>query len=77
MKVVMAQFPRPIMNQQPAPVTLENFAHLNPVSYRSLTQPLDADDWLRDIPFELESTNVAPANYVTIAAYHLKVPAVQ
>ena len=43
MEGVMAQFPRPNMNQQPPPVTLQDFAQLNPVVYRSSTQPLDAD----------------------------------
>ena len=38
---------------------------------------MDADDWLRDILFEMESANVAPASYVTFAAFHLKGPAAQ
>ena len=42
---------------------------LNPVIYHNSTHPLDADDWLRDITFELEFADVAPANYVTFAAY--------
>ena len=71
---VMAQFPRPNMNQQPAPVTLQDFAHLNPTIYRSSTQPLDADDSLCDITFELESADVAPANYVILRLTTLKVP---
>ena len=33
---------------------------------------MDADDWLRDIMFEMESPNVAPASYVTFATFHLK-----
>jgi hypothetical protein len=45
---------------------------LNPTVYRSSTQPLDADDWLRDITYELESASVAPASYVTFATYFLK-----
>ena len=73
----MAQFPRPNMNQQPAPVTLQDFARLNHVIYRSSTQPLDADDWLCDITFELEFADVATTNYVTFAAYYLKGPAAQ
>ena len=36
---------------------------------------MDADDWLRDITFALRSANVAAANYVTYAAYHLRGPA--
>ena len=65
------------MNQQLALVTLQDFACLNSVIYRSSTQALDADDWLRDITFELESADVAPASYVTFAAYYLKDPAAQ
>ena len=74
---VMSQFPRPNMNQQPTPVTLQEFARLSPVIYLSSTQPHDADDWLRDILFEMESANVAPASYVTVATFHLKGPAAQ
>ena len=74
---VMTQFPCPNMNHQPALVTLQYFARLNPVIYRSSTQPLDADDWLCDITFELESADVAPSNYVTFAAYLFKGPVAQ
>ena len=49
MENMMAQFPRPNMNQQPTLVTLQDFMRLNPTIYHSSTQPLDADDWLRDI----------------------------
>ena len=77
MEGMMAQFPRPNMNQQSAPVTLQDFMGLNPTIYRSLTQPLDADDWLRDITYEMESASVAPASYVTFASFFLKGPAAQ
>src|SRR3954471_10423646 len=77
MENMMAQFPRPNMNQQPAPVTLQDFMRLNPTVYRSSTQPLDADDWLRDITYEMESAGVAPASYVTFASFFLKGPAAQ
>ena len=68
MENMMAQFPRPNMNQQPAQVTLQDFIRLNPTIYRSSTQPLDADDWLRHITYEMESADVAPARYVTFAS---------
>ena len=45
--------------------------------FRNSDQPLDADDWLRAISHEMESANVAPANVVTFASYHLKGPAAQ
>ena len=77
MENMMAQFPRPNMNQQPAQVTLQDFIRLNPTIYRSSTQPLDADDWLRDITYEMESADVAPASYVTFASFFLKGPAAQ
>ena len=62
MEALMTQFPRLNMNQQPAPVTRQDFVRIKPVIYRSPTQRLDVDDWLRDITFELESADVAPAN---------------
>ena len=71
----MAQFPRPNMNQKLAPVTLQDFARLNPAIYHSSTQPLDADDWLHDITYEMESASVGPTNYVTFTSYFLKGPA--
>ena len=58
-------------------MTLQDFMRLNPTVYRSSTQPLDADDWLRDITYEMESADVAPASYVTFASFFLKGPAAQ
>src|SRR3954467_14929606 len=69
---VMAQLPN-----QNAPITLQEFIRLNPYVFRNSTNPMDADDWLRDISFEMESANVAPTSYVTFAAFHLKGPAAQ
>ncbi|XP_073363081.1 uncharacterized protein [Aegilops tauschii subsp. strangulata] len=74
---VMAQFPNQNAHQQPAPITLLEFVRLNPSIFRNSTNHMDADDWLRDILFEMESTNVAPASYVTFATFHLKGPAAQ
>jgi hypothetical protein len=65
------------MNQQPAPITLQDFVRLNPTIFRNSVQPLDADDWLCDITFEMESASVAPVSYVTFASYFLKGPAAQ
>ena len=76
MQGLMDQFQRPNMNQ-PQGVTLQDFCRLNPAIYRSSTQPLDADDWLRDISYELESANVPLASYVNFAAYFQKGPAAQ
>ena len=74
---VMAQFPNQNAHQQPAPITLPEFVRLNPSVFRNSTNPMDAGDWLRDIQFEMESANVAPASYVTFATFHLKGPAAQ
>ena len=74
----MAQFPHQNnQNQDPASITLSEFVRLNPTIYHNSEQPLDADDWLRDIAFEMECASVAPDNYVTFATYFLKGPAAQ
>lgn len=77
MQGITDQFPRPNMNQQPTAITLQDFVRLNPTIFRNSAQPLDADDWLRDITYEMESANVAHASYVTFASYFLKGPAAQ
>ena len=77
MQGIMNQFPHPNANQQPVSITLQDFVRLNPVVFRNSVNPLDADDWLRDIVYEMESAAVAPDNYVTFAAYFLKGPAAQ
>ena len=77
MQGIMDQFPRPNANQQPLPISLQDFVRLNPAIFRNSVQPLDADDWLHDITFEMDSANVDAANYVTFASYFLKGPAAQ
>ena len=77
---IMAQFPQQNPqghNQQHVTVALHDFTRLNPTVFRNSEQPLDADDWLHDISQEMESANVAPANLVTFATYHLKGSAAQ
>src|SRR4051812_17055636 len=76
----MAQFPQQNQNghhHQHAVVNLHDFTRLNPMVFRHTVQPMDADDWLRDITHELDSDNVDPGDYVTFVAYHLKGPAAQ
>ena len=63
--------------QEPGSISLQEFVRLNPSIFRNSNNPMDADDWLRDIRFEMESANVAPDSYVTFAAFHLKGPAAQ
>jgi len=77
MQGVIDQFPRPNAHHQPAVITLPEFVRLNPVTFYNSTNPLDADDWLRDIFFEMESAAVPPHSYVTFATYFLKGPAAQ
>ena len=80
MQNIMAQFPQQNQNghhHQHDVVNLHDFTRLNPTVFRNTVQPMDADDWLRDITHELDSANFDPADYVTLAAYHLKGPAAQ
>ena len=68
----MTQLPIQNAHLQPGPISLQEFVRLNPSTFRNSTDPMDADDWLRDIAFQLESANVAPDSYVTFATYHLR-----
>src|SRR4051812_31527346 len=69
---MIAQLPDQNAQQQPAPITLQEFVRLNPSIFRNSTNPMDADDWLRDISFEMESNSVSLTSYVTFVAFHLK-----
>src|SRR3954464_4572626 len=69
---VMAQLPN-----RNAPITLHEFVRLNPSVFRSSANPMDADDWLREIAVQMESAAVAPDCFVTFATYHLRGPAAQ
>src|SRR3954465_12052652 len=62
---------------QPPVVTLRDFMCLNPPLFHQPEQPLDADDWLRDINRQLEFANVSAADYVNFASYFLRGPAAQ
>lgn len=62
MQGIVAQFPQQnhnAQNQQPPPITLSEFVRLNSTVFCNSEQPLDADDTLRDITFEMEAANVA------------------
>ena len=69
---VMAQLPN-----KNAPIALQEFVRLNPSTFRSSANPMDADDWLREITVQMESAVVAPGFYVTYEMYHLRDPASQ
>src|SRR3954467_15911814 len=80
MQNIMTQYPQQNQNghhHQNAAVNLHDFTRLNPTVFRNTVQPMNADDWIRDITHELDSAGVDPADYVTFAAYHLKGPAAQ
>src|SRR3954464_6428614 len=65
MQNIMAQFPQQNQNEhhhQHAAVNLHDFTRLNPTVFHNTVQPMDADDWLRDITHELQSTNADPAD---------------
>ena len=65
---LVARLERNTAQHQPGPISLQDFVRLNPSTFRNSSDPLDADDWLRDITSEMESAKVAPASYVTFAA---------
>src|SRR4051812_40514999 len=69
---VMVQLPN-----QNDPITLQEFVRLNPSVFRSSSNPMDADDWLREIAVQMESAVVSSDCYVTFATYHPRGPAAQ
>src|SRR3954463_15934839 len=57
MENIMTQFPQQNQNgyhHQNDAVNLHAFTRLNPTVFRNTVQPMDADDWLRDITHELD-----------------------
>src|SRR4051812_6232785 len=58
-------------------VDLQGFMRLSPPTFHHPEQPLEADDWLRDITRQLESAGVNALNYVTFVTYLLRGPAAQ
>ena len=54
-----------------------HFMRLNSPIFHQPEQPLDADDWLRDITHQLEFVGVIAVDYVTLASYFLCSPAIQ
>ena len=53
-------------------MSINDFIKLYPPKFNHSVEPLDADDWLRSITHKLRSANVAEADKVTYAAYHLE-----
>ena len=64
---LMAQLPNQNAQQQPAPITLQEFVRLNPSVFRNSANPMDADDWLRDILSEMESARISLRQQRTLA----------
>src|SRR3954466_11754096 len=58
-------------------VDLLGFMRLSPPTFHHPEQPLEADDWLRDVNRQFESAGVNALNYVTFATYLLRGPAAQ
>ena len=56
-------------------VSINDFIKLYPPKFNHSVEPLDADDWLRSITHKLRSANIAEADKVSYAAYHLEGPA--
>ena len=53
-------------------VTLKDFLGLNPRIFASPIEPLDADDWLREMERTLLTARVAPDDYVPFATFLLR-----
>src|SRR3954465_13829238 len=58
-------------------VDLQGFMRLSPPTFHHPEQPLEADDWRRDVTSQLESAGVNAINYVNFASYFLRGPAAQ
>ena len=53
-------------------MTIHDFLQLNPRSFDSTPEPLDADDWVRDVNRMLNTAGVAPEDKVRFATHLLK-----
>src|SRR3954466_14703901 len=53
-------------------VTLNDFIRLHPPVFSYSTEPLDADDWLRNIERKLQVGHVADGDRFNYATYHLE-----
>src|SRR4051812_44594717 len=56
-------------------IDLQGFMLLSDPTLHHPEQPLEADDWLRDVTRHLESAGENNVNYVTFATYLLRGPA--
>src|SRR3954470_2520896 len=58
-------------------VSIQDFILLKPPVFRCSSEPLEADDWLRSIERNLDTTHVAPNHRLIFAAYFLEGVALQ
>src|SRR3954466_4372673 len=58
-------------------VSIQDFILLKPPVFRCSSEPLEADDWLRSIERKLDTTHVAPDDWVIFAVYFLEGAALQ
>src|SRR4051812_17929219 len=58
-------------------VDLQGFMRLSPPTFHHPEQPVEADDWLRNVTRQLESAGVNALNFVTFATYLPRGPAAQ
>ena len=59
-------------NNRNGKATLRDFLQLNPKTFASSSQPLDADDWLDEMNRTISAGNVAPEDRVTFVTFLLK-----
>ena len=59
-------------NNRNGRTTLRDFLQLNPRTFASSSQPLDADDWLGEMNRTIKAANVSPEDRVTFVTFLLK-----
>ena len=59
-------------NNRNGRTTLRDFLQLNPRTFASSSQPLDADDWLGEMNRTIIAANVSPDDRVTFVTFLLK-----
>ena len=59
-------------NNRNGRTTLRDFLQLNPRTFASSSQPLDADDWLGEMNRTIIAANVSPEDRVTFVTFLLK-----
>ena len=60
-------------NQANQRVNIKDFLSVSPKSFVATREPLDADDWIRDVSRALEISRVAEEDKVNFVTYLLKI----